>query len=168
MLIKIVLYILSIKEILLKLFPFIWITIFNSKERSIAFEKNYHTYNFFIKGYYFSCPVMMSLFHLAPPIQPAIFARFFVRESLSTNNTIFAIDRTNSRWSALTTSPSLSLIDRTILCLLGNVSIMQAIGQWFRLESTFRRTRSPFWKFLRTIFVLVMPEWTPSAILPKI
>ena len=26
---------------------------------------------------------------------------------------------------------------------------MRAIGQWFRLESVFRRTISPFWKFLR-------------------
>ena len=46
------------------LFSFVWITIFNDKERSIwplniAIGNNYRTYNSFFKVYYFSSPVMM-------------------------------------------------------------------------------------------------------------
>ena len=114
---------------------------FNSKQRSIwplniAIENNYHTYNSFIKVYYFSSPVMMSSFHLALPKIPgnsAMFSSHSVGKSLSTNNTIFVIGRTNSCCSAPTASPSLSLIVRTIPCLSGNVSIMWAIDQLFRL-----------------------------------
>ena len=111
------------------MFPFIQITIFNSKESSIwplnlAIENNYHTYNYFTKVYYFNCPVMMSSFHLAPQKLPVNLqcskqSLLSVRKSLSTNNTIFVIGHTNSRWSAPNASTSLSLIVRTILCLSG-------------------------------------------------
>ena len=79
---------------------------------------------------------MKSSFHPAPPKLPdnfAIFSSLSVGESLSTNNKIFVIGRTNSHCSAPAASPSLSLIVCTILCLSKNVSIMRAIGQLFQL-----------------------------------
>ena len=79
----------------------------------MAIENSYHIYNSFIKVYYFISPLVMSLFHLAPPKLPGNFAMFSslsVGESLSNNNTIYVIGRTNSHCSAPIASPSLSLI----------------------------------------------------------
>ena len=78
----------------------------------------------------------MSSFHLAPlklPENFAMFSSLSVGELPSTNNKIFIIGWTSSRYSAPTVSPSLSLIVSTIPCLLENVSIMRAIGQLLRL-----------------------------------
>ena len=78
----------------------------------------------------------MLSFHLASPKLPgnfAVFSWLSVGELPSTNSTIFVIGRTNSRCSAPTASPSISLIVHTIPCLSGNVSIMRTIDQLFQL-----------------------------------
>ena len=59
-------------------FPFIRITIFIREEHSIwslnvAIDNNYHTYNSFIKVYFFSCPVMMSSFHKEKKQKPGLY-----------------------------------------------------------------------------------------------
>ena len=68
-----------------------------------------------------------------------------VGESPSTNNTIFAISWTSSRW-VLFSLPSFNLTVRTTPCLLSNVSILGATGQWFQWVSVFSSTMSPFLK----------------------
>ena len=159
------------------MFPFIWITIFNDKEHSIwplniAIKNNYHTYNSFIKVYYFSSPVMMSLFHLAPQKLPGNFAMFSllsIREWLSINNTIFIIGWTILRCSAPTASSSLSLIVHTIPYLSGNILIMRAANYLdYNQPSEERLPSESFFICFCTIFILVMSEWNRCTILPKI
>ena len=117
---------------------------------------------------------MMLSFHLVSQKLPSNFTMFSslsIGESLSTNNIVFTIDWTNSGCSAPAASPSLSLIVCTILCLSGNVSIMWALTNYFNYSPPSEEKHLPsesFFISFCTIFVLVMSEWTPCTILPKI